>query len=105
LKKAKFDINTLETAILRYKIDNMTIPTQSQGLEALVNRPSGDPVPKQWMQYVKPSFCGPLGRRYQFRNPGKHNPTGYDIFTTAPTEATLATGRAVESLNRESSVP
>jgi general secretion pathway protein G len=70
---------------VRYKIDNMTVPTQAQGLEALVTRPTSDPAPKQWVQYVKPELLvDPWGKKYQYRNPGKQNPTGYDIFTLAP---------------------
>ena len=38
-------MRSLEAALMQYKTLNMFYPTQSQGLEALVTSPSGDPQP------------------------------------------------------------
>lgn len=78
-------VRTLEAALMSYKTLNMFYPTQSQGLEALVTRPSGDPQPKRWSQFVKPDgIMDPWGRKMQYRHPGKHNTGGYDIFSFGP---------------------
>jgi general secretion pathway protein G len=46
--KAKLDIKAIESAIKFYKIDNSTYPTTEQGLEALIRKPEGAPIPKKW---------------------------------------------------------
>jgi general secretion pathway protein G len=47
-------IKALETALTSYKIANLTYPTQEQGLDALVTRPSGEPKPRRWNALMKP---------------------------------------------------
>ena len=42
--RAKSDIATLKTAIRLYESDNFAIPTQRQGLESLVARPTSEPI-------------------------------------------------------------
>lgn len=72
-------INSIESALMAYRMDNITIPTQAQGLEALVNKP-GDA--KRWRQYVKPEgILDAWGRKLNYRNPGVHNPSSYDIYS------------------------
>ncbi len=46
--KASADIKNLQTAIEMYRADNGRIPTQNQGLEALVRRPQRPPVPNRY---------------------------------------------------------
>ena len=76
----KAKVNSIEAALMAYRMDNMTYPTQAQGIDALVNRPAGEPAPKRWRQYVKPEGAlDAWGRKLLFRYPGTHNPSGYDI--------------------------
>ncbi len=85
ITKAQADVRTWETNLIRYKTKNLTVPTQQQGLEAMVTLPSTDPKPKVWVQLSKPeALTDPWGHKYQYRNPGKHNPSGYDIFSSGP---------------------
>src|SRR5579862_3268956 len=46
--KVKQDITAIQSALDLYKLDNGIYPTTDQGLEALVNRPSTPPVPRDW---------------------------------------------------------
>ena len=48
VKQVKVDFKTIEKALSLYKLDNFKYPTGEQGLEALVERPSVDPIPRQW---------------------------------------------------------
>ncbi|MEZ5385140.1 MAG: type II secretion system major pseudopilin GspG [Prosthecobacter sp.] len=78
-------IKALETALTSYKIANLTYPTQEQGLEALVSRPSSEPKPRRWSPLMKPDgLTDPWGRKIIYRNPGKRNSGGYDVFSTGP---------------------
>ena len=73
--KAKSDILSLESALDLYKLDNYTYPTTDQGLEALVVKPSSDPVPNGWRQggYLKKLRKDPWQRDYLYLSPGEHS--------------------------------
>ena len=42
--KARQDISTIETSLDLYRLDNGSYPSTDQGLQALVEKPGGDPV-------------------------------------------------------------
>lgn len=83
--KARADIKTWETNLIRYKTKALMLPTQSQGLEAMVKEPTSEPKPKMWTPMSKPeALMDPWGHKYQYRNPGKSNPQSYDVFSLGP---------------------
>ena len=48
-ERVKGDLNTLDLAIKGYERGNYSKPpTQEQGLNALVERPTSDPQPERW---------------------------------------------------------
>jgi len=67
---ARTDVNNLMQALKLYKLDNQRFPTNEQGLEALVRKPSTGPAPTQWKPYLDKLPNDPWGRPYQFMNPG-----------------------------------
>ena len=78
-------IKALESALINYKISNLIYPTQEQGLEALVTRPTAEPKPRRWSSNMKPDgLIDPWGRKIVYRNPGKRTPGGYDVFSLGP---------------------
>jgi general secretion pathway protein G len=78
-------IRTLEAALTSYKTLNGRYPTQAQGVEALVTMPTSDPKPKRWNQFVKADgILDPWENKIQYRNPGKKNANGYDVFSMGP---------------------
>lgn len=79
--KAKQDIQSLETALTLYRLDNSKYPTTEQGLAALVTQPT-DPTIKHWKAggYLQRISKDPWGYDYQYVNPGTHN-KDYDLFT------------------------
>lgn len=72
--KARQDIRALESALNMYKLDNYNYPSTDQGLEALVERPSGTPEPRNWKKggYLDRLPTDPWGNPYQYLNPGVH---------------------------------
>lgn len=80
--KAQQDIRQLESALDLYKLDNFNYPNTQQGLDALVNRPSGDPQPRNYKQggYIKSLPKDPWGNPYQYLSPGVKN-AELDVFT------------------------
>lgn len=69
---AKQDINSIVAAMKLYKLDNGRYPTQGQGLQALVTKPSGEQVPANWKNggYLERLPKDPWGNEYLFLNPG-----------------------------------
>jgi general secretion pathway protein G len=79
--KAKADIQTLETALTMYRLDNSRYPTTDQGLAALVTQPT-DPAIRHWRPggYIPHLSKDPWGYDYQYTSPGTHN-KDYDLFS------------------------
>lgn len=79
--KAKQDVRSLEGALELYRLDNFNYPSTDQGLEALVNEPSGSPEAKNWKNggYMKRMPSDPWGNEYQYMSPGVNGEV--DIFT------------------------
>jgi general secretion pathway protein G len=48
--KAKLQIESMETALKMYKLDNGVYPSTEQGLQALVEPPSVGVLPKKWRE-------------------------------------------------------
>jgi general secretion pathway protein G len=71
---ARQDIASLMQALKLYRLDNGRYPTTEQGLRALIEKPSVDPVPNNWKQggYLERSSLpkDPWGKEYQYLSPG-----------------------------------
>ena len=69
---AKHDIGTVVAALKLYKLDNGRYPTTEQGLQALVEKPTSEPVPGNWKSggYLEKMPKDPWGRDYLYLNPG-----------------------------------
>ena len=80
---AKTDILVnLPTALKLYELDNGNFPTTTQGLKALVTKPTISPIPKNWNgPYVeRNSLEDPWGNEYVYRYPGAHG-SDYDLYS------------------------
>lgn len=71
---ANQQIRALSEALEMYKLDNRTYPTTDQGLKALVEKPSIDPIPENWKSggYMKKMPEDPWGSEYVYLAPGVH---------------------------------
>ena len=67
---AKQDIASVLQALKLYRLDNSRYPTSKQGLEALVTRPTTDPLPTNWKSYLDRLPKDPWGKPYLYLNPG-----------------------------------
>lgn len=91
---AKQDIGTVMQALKLYRLDNGRYPTQEQGLRALIEKPSIDPVPNNWKDggYLERLPNDPWGNPYQYLNPGVHGEI--DVFSFGPEGKTSGGGEA-----------
>ena len=67
---ARTDVGNLMQALKLYRLDNMRYPTSEQGLQALVTRPTSEPLPLNWKSYLDKLPNDPWGHAYQYMNPG-----------------------------------
>ncbi len=77
--RAKSDIQTLTSALQLYKMDNFTYPSTQQGLEALQQRPGGNPPAPNWKPYVTKLPSDPWNRPYQYLSPGQRG--DFDVYS------------------------
>lgn len=85
--RVRSDIETISTQLKVYQMQNLRFPTTAQGLNALVDPPSTPPKPRNWVQLLKKeALLDPWGTEYQYLSPGKHNPSGFDIWSLGPNQ-------------------
>lgn len=77
---AKADIEAhLATALKLYELDSGNFPTTSQGLDALLVKPTSSPIPPNWNgPYIEKKPLDPWGRPYVYSSPGDHR-ADYDL--------------------------
>lgn len=78
---ARQDIGSIVQALKLYRLDNGRYPTQDQGLQALIAKPSTDPIPTNWKDggYLERLPNDPWGHSYKYLNPGVHSEI--DVFS------------------------
>jgi len=81
--RANTDIGTIAQALEMYKLDNFAYPSTDQGLQALVEKPTGDPEPANWSDggYIQSLPKDPWGREYVYVSPGEAS--DFDLISLA----------------------
>ncbi|MHA6722506.1 type II secretion system major pseudopilin GspG [Sphingomonas sp. RS2018] len=69
---ANADIKTIGAALKMYRLDNGDYPTTTQGLKALVERPTTPPIPANWSAegYLPQAPIDPWGNPYAYKAEG-----------------------------------
>jgi len=79
--KARIQLESLETALKLYKLDNGNYPTTEQGLQALVEAPAAEAQAKNWRQggYLEKGKVpkDPWDNDFVYLSPGMHG--DYDL--------------------------
>ena len=78
---AKAQIDMFGTALSNYRLDNDVFPSTEQGLQALREKPSGEPDAKNWDGPYLPKDIplDPWGNEYRYICPGEHG--DFDIIS------------------------
>lgn len=88
--KARQDVLAIQNALELYKLDNGFYPSTDQGLMALVEKPTSNPIPNDWKTYLKSLPKDPWGRDYLYLHPGQHG--DIDVFTYGASGQTGGSG-------------
>jgi general secretion pathway protein G len=89
---AKTDVRAIASALELYRLDNRTYPTTTQGLGALVRRPTSAPEPSNWVMggYLAEEPLDPWGNPYVYRSPGENG--NFDLVSLGADGAVGGTG-------------
>jgi general secretion pathway protein G len=83
---ARAQISNLEGVLELYRMDNGRFPTTDQGLEALVEPPTLEPLPRSYppggyLQGGKVPL-DPWGAPYYYESPGQNNEHSFDLWSS-----------------------
>ncbi len=83
VQKVRADFKSIETALQIYRLDNFDYPTTEQGLEALVSKPTTQPIPLHWKSggYLSEMPKDPWGRPYLYLSPAEWGDGEFDLLT------------------------
>jgi general secretion pathway protein G len=77
---ARADIEAnIATALKLYELDNGNFPGTSEGLSALLTKPSSA---NNWNgPYLERKPIDPWGKEYKYKSPGEHRQSDYDLYS------------------------
>jgi general secretion pathway protein G len=81
IEKARADIATLEQAVDTYRLEMLSFPRTSDGLQALVTQPARLDRPERYRTggYIRRLPLDPWGNPYHYVYPGRH--AAYDVYS------------------------
>jgi general secretion pathway protein G len=92
---AKGHIAVLESALEHFNVHMDRYPTTEEGLKVLVEPPTGEE--KKWRgPYVQMLRNDPWGNSYQYRFPGSHRTSSYDLWSRGADSADGGEGNAAD---------
>jgi general secretion pathway protein G len=77
---SKSHVAELESALERFNVHMDRYPSMEEGLKVLLEQPMGED--KKWRgPYIKQLRPDPWGNPYQYRYPGIHHPSSFDLWS------------------------
>ena len=96
---ARTDVNNLMQALKLYRLDNLRYPSNEQGLQSLVAKPTVGAIPPNWKPYLDKLPNDPWGQPYQYANPGVKGEI--DVFSLGADKVRGGEGNAADIGNWE----
>lgn len=75
------DLGTISTQLQMYEARNSRLPTTEQGLKALVEKPTSEPVPENWAPLMEEVPKDAWGQEYKYRYPATKSKKAFDIYS------------------------
>jgi general secretion pathway protein G len=75
------DLGAIGIALQTYEARALRKPTTEQGLKALVEKPTIEPVPENYKATLKELPKDPWGQEYKYRVPAQKSKDDYDIWS------------------------
>jgi len=78
------DLQAIGLALQSYESRALRMPTTEQGLMALVEKPTLEPVPENYRAFMEELPKDPWGQPYKYRFPAQKSKKTYDLWTVGP---------------------
>ncbi len=75
------DLQAIGLALQSYESRALRMPTTEQGLEALVEKPTKEPIPENYRAFMEEMPKDPWGQVYKYRFPAQKSKKPYDVYT------------------------
>ena len=75
------DFSSIENALQSYKTNAGHYPSESQGLKALVSKPSDEPRPRRWTRIMDDVPKDPWDNEYVYKFPGSKDRSRPEIIS------------------------
>ena len=78
------DFTTLISHLDHYRNLGRNYPTEEQGLNALIIRPTTEPIPRDWVEALPEIPLDPWGKPYCYRFPGSIKENEPELISAGP---------------------
>lgn len=78
------DLQAIGLALQSYESRALRMPTTEQGLMALVEKPTLEPIPENYRAFMEELPKDPWGLPYKYRFPAQKSKKPYDLWTAGP---------------------
>ncbi len=75
------DLSAIGIALQSYESRALRMPTTEQGLAALVEKPTTEPIPERWRSFMEEIPKDPWGQPYKYRYPAVNSKKTYDLYS------------------------
>jgi general secretion pathway protein G len=82
--RVEADIKAIVTQIKVYEARNLQPPTTEQGIKALVELPTTEPIPERWSQLLEEVPKDPWKHEFHYQHPAKRSKSDYDVYSLGP---------------------
>jgi general secretion pathway protein G len=82
--KTRSDIKSVGTQMMVYENLNGFLPSTQQGLAALVEKPTSEPIPRNWKRMLTEIPIDPWGNALVFETPARRSKENYDLYSKGP---------------------
>lgn len=79
--RVESDIKNIMTQLKVYESRNLAPPSTEQGLKALVERPTVEPIPERWTQLLEEVPKDPWNREFRYEYPAKRSKADFDVYS------------------------
>jgi general secretion pathway protein G len=79
--RVESDIKNIVTQLKVYESRNLAPPSTEQGLKALVERPTVEPIPERWTQLLEEVPKDPWNREFRYEYPAKRSKADFDVYS------------------------
>jgi general secretion pathway protein G len=82
--RVRADFESIRSALITYKINARFYPSTEQGLGALVEKPTNEPIPNDWVKIADKVPTDPWQREYQYRRLAEGADPGFELRSLGP---------------------